>query len=112
MFSSQLVVNGHCKQVDIVRVFGVSAISVKRSVKQYREGGVEAFFRKRKGGGKRVWTSERLNQAQALLNEGRSRQEVAEALAIKPDTLYRALRGGQLSASKKRRSRPPEVNEA
>jgi len=44
LFTSQLVVNGNVKQVDIVRTFGVSPISVKRWVKKYREYGVESFF--------------------------------------------------------------------
>ena len=44
LFTSQLVVNGHVKQVDIVRAFGVSAISVKRSVKKLCEEGPGAFF--------------------------------------------------------------------
>lgn len=37
LYTSQLVVNGNCKQMDIVRCFGVSPISVKRWVKKYRE---------------------------------------------------------------------------
>ena len=44
LFTSQLVVNGNVKQMDIVRAFNVSAISVKRWVKKYREKGAEGFF--------------------------------------------------------------------
>lgn len=44
LFTSQLVVNGNVKQVDIVNAFDVSAISVKRWVKKYREQGAESFF--------------------------------------------------------------------
>ena len=44
LFTSQLVVNGNVKQVDIVRAFNVSSISVKRWVKKYREKGAESFF--------------------------------------------------------------------
>lgn len=44
LFTSQLVVNGTVKQMDIVRAFGVSKVSVKRWVKKYREKGMEAFF--------------------------------------------------------------------
>jgi transposase len=39
-----LVVNGNCKQSEIVKAFNVSAISVKRWVKKYREQGTKAFF--------------------------------------------------------------------
>ena len=44
LFTSQLVVNGNVKQVEIVNAFNVSAISVKRWVKKYREQGAESFF--------------------------------------------------------------------
>jgi hypothetical protein len=44
LFTSQLVVNGNVKQAEVVRAFNVSAISVKRWVKKYREQGAEAFF--------------------------------------------------------------------
>lgn len=44
LFTSQLVVNGNAKQVEIVRTFNVSVISVKRWVKKLREEGAEAFF--------------------------------------------------------------------
>lgn len=37
LITSQFVVNGNCKQMDIVRCFGVSKISVKRWVKKYKE---------------------------------------------------------------------------
>ena len=37
LITSQFIVNGNCKQMDIVRCFGVSKISVKRWVKKYRE---------------------------------------------------------------------------
>ena len=35
--TSQLIVNGVCKQKEIVKCFGVSDISVKRWVKRYKE---------------------------------------------------------------------------
>ena len=44
LFTSQLVVNGNAKQVEIVNAFGVSEISVKRWVKRYREEGSQGFF--------------------------------------------------------------------
>jgi len=111
MFTSQLVVNGQCRQVDIIRAFGVSAISVKRSVKRFRAGGPRAFFAKRAARGKKVWTPERLNQAQALLNEGRTRQQVAETLKIKPDTVYRALKDGRLRRVEKKKPAPTTRSE-
>jgi hypothetical protein len=47
LFTSQLVVNGNAKQVEIVKAFNVSPISVKRWVKKYREEGSESFFYRR-----------------------------------------------------------------
>jgi transposase len=47
MITSQLYINGNCKQVDIVKAFGVSANSVKRYVKKYRKEGMEGFFKKK-----------------------------------------------------------------
>ena len=47
LFTSQLVVNGNAKQVEIVNIFNVSPISVKRWVKKYREEGAESFFYQR-----------------------------------------------------------------
>lgn len=44
LFTSQLVVNGNAKQIEIVKAFGVSAISVKRWVKRYIEEGAQGFF--------------------------------------------------------------------
>ena len=44
LFTSQLVVNGNCKQMEIVRAFDVSKVSVKRWVKKYRKEGADAFF--------------------------------------------------------------------
>ena len=46
MITSQLYVNGSAKQAEICRAFGVSRISVKRSVKLYREKGIAGFFEK------------------------------------------------------------------
>jgi hypothetical protein len=48
--TSQLIVNGVCKQKDIVDCFGVSLVSVKRWVKRYRESKeLGDFISKKKG---------------------------------------------------------------
>jgi len=102
MFTSQLTEMGQCRQVDIVRAFGVSAISVKRHVKKFREGGAGAFFKARVARKPRVWTPEVQRRAQELLHEGKRRREVAALLHIKPDTLYRAIRSGRLVEPEKK----------
>lgn len=96
MFTSQLVVNGSCRQMDIVRAFGVSAISMKRWVKKYRERGPEVFFTPPRTRGSHVLTPEVTKQAQELLLQGRSRSEVAKQLNLKWDTLSKAIRSGRL----------------
>lgn len=96
LFVSQLVVNGSCKQVDIVRAFGISAVSMKRYVKKYREGGVGAFFKEPKRRANPVLTTKVVAEAQGMLNEGRSWQEVADELGIKRNTFAKALRSGRL----------------
>ena len=106
MYTSQLVETGQCRQVDIVKAFGVSAISVKRHVKKFRAGGVGAFFKERNKKRCTVWTAQRLNRAQELLDAEKSREEVAEQLKVKPDTLYRAIHSGRLVARKKKRNQP------
>lgn len=102
MFTSQLVVLGQCKQVEIVKAFGVSSISVKRHVKKYREGGAGIFFEKRNGRKAKILTEDILSEAQEMLNKGKSRIEVAEDLCIKSDTLYRAILAGKLVEIKKK----------
>jgi hypothetical protein len=97
MVTAQLVSQGTCKQAEIVRTFGVSPKSVRRSVVKYQAGGPSAFFAPRRGRGATVLTEEVLSQAQALLNAGERRQDVADTLAIKVDTLRKAICQGRLS---------------
>lgn len=96
MFSAQLVVRGMCQQADIVRTFGVSKNSVKRSVKKHREAGIEGFYRARQGRGATVMKEEVITRGQVLLSRGCSRKEVAEELGIKYDTLRKAIEQGRL----------------
>jgi transposase-like protein len=103
MFTSQMIANGTVKQKDIVRTFGVPLITVKRSVKLYRERGAEGFFkpkeRKRSG---RVLKGEVLENAQTLLEEGRSVPEVATELGVLANTLHKAIRAKRLPGAKKK----------
>jgi transposase-like protein len=102
LFASQLVVNGSCRQVDIVRAFGISPVSMKRYVKKYREGGVGAFFKEPKRRGNPVLTTKVVGKAQGMLNEGRGWQEVADELGIKRNTFAKALRSGRLVEGEKK----------
>lgn len=96
MITAQFYVNGYVKQMDIVRAFGVSAISVKRAVKRFQEEGPQGFYVEKKTRGAAVLTAKVLQQAQQLLDQGLEPSEVADQLAIKRDTLSKAIRAGRL----------------
>ncbi|MGA7501116.1 MAG: putative transposase [Isosphaeraceae bacterium] len=97
MFTAQLICQGVCRQVDIVRAFGISKNSVIRSVNKYRAGGVNAFYTPRATRGASVMTPAVTAQAQQLLAAGWSLREVAERLGIKLDTLRKAIPHGRLT---------------
>ena len=44
MITAQMILNDSCKQCDIVKIFGVSRCSVKRSVALYIEKGPGGFY--------------------------------------------------------------------
>ena len=96
MFTSQLVVNGNCTQAEIVRAFGISTISIKRYVKQYRQSGTASFFKSRRDRQPRVLTPPMLQKVQDLLQEGREPSAVAGQLGIKSDTLRKAIKAGRI----------------
>jgi hypothetical protein len=47
MITAQFYLNGYVKQMDIVRAFGVTPISVKRAVKRFQEEGPQGFYTKK-----------------------------------------------------------------
>jgi len=107
LFTSQLYINGNCKQREIVEAFGVTPISVKRSVKKLAEEGPEAFFKnRRKGPGAvrpGVMTEQVVRDAEGLLEEeGMSAGEVAKALGIRADTLRKAVSSGRVRILQKK----------
>ena len=102
MFTSQLYVNGSAKQAEICRAFGVSRISLKRSVKLYREKGMAGFFEEPKRRGPAVLTSPVLKQVQELLDNDRSIPEIARELHLKADTLRKAVLAGRLHKPEKK----------
>jgi transposase len=108
--TSAFIVAGKCKQVDIIRTFGVSKISVKRWAKVYREEGIEGFSKKRrnskngkqkrKGG---VLNDEKLKQAQNLFDNGKTRTEVANEIGVLRDTLVKAIKADRVIETKKKK---------
>jgi hypothetical protein len=96
MFTAQLISQGACRQVDVVRAFGVSKNCVIRSVQTYRAGGVGAFYTPRTPRGASVITPEVAVRAQQGLAAGLSPRQVAQELGLKLDTLRRAIQRGRV----------------
>jgi transposase-like protein len=96
MITSQFCVNGGARQSDIIRVFGVTPISVKRSVKIYREKGPKGFYARRATRGPAVLVDAVVAQAEERLAEGATVVAVAEELNVKLNTLQKAIRAGRV----------------
>ena len=69
MITAPFCVNGHTQQAEIARAFGVTKISVKRSVKLYREEGPGGFYKQKKRRGAAILTPPVIEQVQQLLAE-------------------------------------------
>ena len=98
MITSSFILNGVCRNVDIMQAFNVSKSSVIRNFKKYSAHGSDAFF-KNNGKGERkskVLTEEKLAKAQELLALNFRRSEVASKLGIKYDTLNKAIQDGRI----------------
>lgn len=100
MITSQFCVNGNVKQVDIVKAFGITSISVKRSVKLYREEGPSGFYKKESKRQNTILTESKKEEAQVLINAGLTLTEVATSLNLKYNTLSKAVRDGVLNQKK------------
>ncbi|MCP4701436.1 MAG: helix-turn-helix domain containing protein [Gammaproteobacteria bacterium] len=101
MITAQFCINGNAKQMDIVRAFGVTSISVKRAVKRYRQYGPAGFYGKPRRRGAAVLTAKVIREAQEMLDEGREIPEIAEKLELKANTLAKAAGDGRLHQVKK-----------
>ena len=102
MFTSQMIVGGTVKPKEIMQTFGVPMVTVKRYVKLYREHGASGFYEtKPRHSSASVLKGEVAEQAQRLLDGGRSVPEVAEELGVLGNTLHKAIRAGRLRVQKK-----------
>jgi transposase len=103
MFTSQMIVTGTAKPKEIVETFGVPMITVKRYVKLYRDQGAKGFYeRKPRHSSASVLKGEVLEQAQRLLEEGRSVPEVAGKLKVLANTVHKAIHAGRLRGGQKK----------
>ena len=106
-FTTQLIVNGTASQGDIVKAFGVPLTTVKRCSRLYRERGARALFKppaRRQG---HRLTPEKLAQAQALLDEGKTVPAISTQLGILASTLHKAIDDGRLKQFKKKTAASP-----
>lgn len=103
MITAQFCVNGHTQQAEIARAFGVTKISVKRSVKRYREAGPGGFYQPQKRRGPAILTPPVIEQVQQLLTEHEEVADIAAKLDIKVDTLSKAIRAGRLHKPAKKK---------
>jgi transposase len=98
--TSQLIVSGHVKQIQISRTFGVPYISVKRGVSCLRTEGLKGFISKRQGGTPHVITPEMKNKIQLLLNKGKNPSQIAKKLGLHADTIRKAIKSGRIENNK------------
>jgi len=100
------IINGTCKQSDIIKAFGVPKISVVRGVAKYRKEGPSGFFTKKKRESQpRVITSDIRDEAQRLLDEGQDPKDIAPELGVRLDTLKKAISSGRLHAPELKKKR-------
>jgi len=104
MITSQFVYNGNATQADIGRAFGVTAISVKRAVKRYKQHGPGGFYAPRQVRGAAVLTQEVIERIEELLAQGMARGDAARHVGVKPNTVAKAMRAGRVRGKK----RPPQ----
>ena len=100
MVTSQFYVMGLVTQSDLTRVFGVTPISVKRSVKKYREQGPGGFFAARRVRGAAVLLPDVVEKAEEFLAENMTIADVAKQLSISPDTLRKGIDSGRVRVKK------------
>jgi transposase len=101
MITSSFIINGACRNCDIIRVFNVSKSSVIRNCEKYAAHGSDAFFRSNGKGERKskVLTDDKLTKAEELLSAGFSRSEVASKIGVKYDTLNKAIQDGPLKSN-------------
>jgi hypothetical protein len=112
MITSQFCVIGHVKQSEIIRAFGVTSISVKRSVKMYREKGPKGFYPPRVTRGPAVLVEDVVSEIEGLLAGGATPAEVATTLGVKLNTIQKAIREGRIRAPVKKGSSGETVGDS
>ncbi len=90
--TSQMHLSGVAKQSEIAAAFGVTQISIKRSVKRLREGGIKGFFSSKNKRSAHVLTPEVVTRVQKQLDQGKEVPEIARKFDLKADTIRKAIK--------------------
>lgn len=95
--TSNLILQGLCKHVDIVRTFHVSTDSVRRWKKRLEQEGEEAFFSEEKRHGRSYkLVPEVLERIQRKLDKGQSSYSIAKEENISEGSIRYAIGKGRL----------------
>ena len=100
-------VHGGAMQSDIIRMFGVTPISVERSVKTYRQKRPKLFSALRVTRGSAVLLNGVVTQVEHRLADGVMAAAVTEELGVKPNTLQKAIRAGRIRTPIKNKQLTP-----
>ncbi len=105
LITSQLIESKICRQIEIIKTFGIPKSTVIRDLNKLRKGGSEAFFKARRGRkGGTILKQDVLEKAQKFLDERIGRRAITEKLGIKYDTLRKAINDGRLQENNKDQS--------
>ncbi len=102
--TSNLIAQGLCKQIEVVRLFGVSSDSVHRYWKKYCEQGETGFFGDdaRHGKAHKI-TGEKRRKIQAKLDKGMSNYRIAQQEGVGESAIRYQIKKGNL------KKKPPQV---
>ena len=98
--TSKFVVLGLCRQVDIIKCFGVSESSVIQNVKKYKEKGEDGFFGEDYRRGKcHKMLPDRIDRIQKMIDSGVSNNKIAKKEKISEGTIRYAIQQNYLKKS-------------
>jgi transposase-like protein len=93
---SQFYINGNATQSELVKSLGIPPVTLKRSVKLYKEKGPQGFFEPPKRGGPRVLTTDTVAEVERLFEEGRDVSEISQQLGVRVDTIKKGIQQGRV----------------
>ena len=95
--TAELVVTGLCKPIEIARAIGVSSRNIQRYAKSLREKGANWFFnREEKRGRAHKLTDEVLKDAQKMIDDFYSINDVARLLGVTEGALRYHIKKGNI----------------